>query len=140
MEISVVISVMNEEENVLPLLQQLKAALNNQDYELIFVDDGSTDNTVGKLISVPDSRIKVIELSRNFGQTAALSAGIAKAKGEYIVTMDGDLQNDPSDIPMLYHTIQNIHSDMVVGRRVNRKDNFLLRKLPSKITKDINHG
>jgi dolichol-phosphate mannosyltransferase len=133
MEISIIISVMNEEENVLPLLQQLKSALNDLDYEVIFVDDGSTDNTVWKLISIHDSRIKVVELTRNFGQTAALAAGIAQSKGKYIVTMDGDLQNDPYDIPALYNAIQKLHADMVAGKRVNRKDDFLLRKLPSKI-------
>ncbi len=133
MEMSVVISVMNEAENVLPLLSQLKSALKNFDHEIIFVDDGSTDNTVWKLTSIPDPRVKVVELSKNFGQTAALAAGISQSKGDYIVTMDGDLQNDPSDIPILYNAIQNLHTDMVVGRRVHRQDDFWLRKVPSKI-------
>lgn len=133
MKLSIVITVFNEEDNALILLHQLQSSLKDIEYEIIFVDDGSTDSTVSKLTTISHPNVKIIELTKNYGQTAALSAGIAFATGEFIVTMDGDLQNDAADIPMLYQTIRSTDVDMVTGFRANRKDDFLWRKLPSQI-------
>src|SRR5207302_9034479 len=101
-------------------------------YEIVFVDDGSTDDTfvVLKLAAASDRRVKVIRLRRNFGQTAALQAGIDHSNGDILVTMDGDLQNDPADIPRLLAKLQEGY-DVVLGLRAERQDAFFLRKLPS---------
>jgi glycosyltransferase involved in cell wall biosynthesis len=136
MVLSVVVPVYNEAENVWLLFQQLKAALQsfNEEAEMVFVDDGSTDATYSllKRLNQDDVSVIVIRLSRNFGQTAALAAGIAHARGEIIVTLDGDLQNDPNDIPRLLAKL-NEGYDVVAGWRVNRQDRFLTRRLPSMI-------
>ncbi len=132
-KLSVVIPVKNEEDNIKPLLDEIKKALKNIDYEVIFVDDGSTDKTVQKIKELADERVKLIIFSRNFGQTTAMAAGIDAAEGELIATLDGDLQNDPSDIPMMMEKLEKEGWDVVAGRRANRKDGFLLRKVPSKI-------
>ncbi len=135
-KVSVVIPVYNEVENVPILYEKLKRVLEElpQDYEIIFVDDGSTDGTRDKLreIAKKDEKVKVIEFSRNFGQTAAMAAGMDYATGDVIVTMDGDLQNDPEDIPRLLEKIEEGY-DVVSGWRKNRKDAAISRKLPSKI-------
>ncbi|HBH22037.1 MAG TPA: glycosyltransferase [Cytophagales bacterium] len=133
MKLSVVITVYNEQDNVQPLIEQLHQALEGIDHEVLFVNDGSTDKTLLNLKEFAYDRVKVVDLLRNSGQTAAMAAGIETAQGEYIVTMDGDLQNDPSDIPMLLEKIENGHYDVIAGNRKNRKDGFILRKLPSKI-------
>ncbi len=99
--ISVVVTVYNEEDNVRPLLEQLHAALASLDYELVYVDDGSRDNTIAELRAAAHPRLRVVELRKNYGQSLALMAGIDVARGEYIATMDGDLQNDPSDSPAM---------------------------------------
>lgn len=132
-EISLVVALKNEEENVQPLIKRVDEALKNLSYELILIDDGSTDKTVKKVKEVITSNIKLIVFRKNFGQTQAMKAGIDLARGKYIVTMDGDLQNDPIDIPMMYEKLLEEDWDMVAGRRKNRKDGFILRKLPSKI-------
>lgn len=129
--LSVVISVFNEEKNVALLMGQLTAALEGDDYEIIFVDDGSTDGTLPALKSIRDQHLKIIELRKNYGQSLALLAGIDHAKGEYIVTMDGDLQNDPADIPAMLKLAQEGGWDLVAGIRANRQDGFILRKIPS---------
>ena len=132
--ISVLIPVFNEEENIEPLYDRVTSALNRtgKDYEVIFIDDGSSDGTLSLLrpISKKDPRIKFLSFSRNFGQTAALSAGIDFSKGEIIIPMDGDLQNDPEDIPALLQKIDEGY-DLVSGWRKDRKDPFLKRRLPS---------
>lgn len=134
MNISVVIPVFNEEENVGELYGRLTAVLGDEPgTEYIFVDDGSSDATFERLreICQRDVRVRVIRFRRNFGQTAALSAGIDHARGEIIIPMDGDLQNDPTDIPRLLAKI-NEGYDVVSGWRKNRQDSFR-RRLPSTI-------
>ena len=132
-KLSVVIPVMNEEDNIKPLLDEIRKSLKNIDYEVIFVDDGSNDKTVQRIKELADDRVKLIVFSRNFGQTTAMAAGIDAAEGELIATLDGDLQNDPSDIPMMMEKLEKEGWDVVAGRRANRQDGFLLRKVPSKI-------
>ena len=134
--LSVVIPAYNEEENVPILYEKLKKVLDGlgQDYEIIFVDDGSTDGTYQRLkqLAEKDSRLKVIRFKRNYGQTAAMSAGFEHAKGDVIITLDADLQNDPEDIPLLLEKLKEGYH-VVSGWRKDRKDPFLSRKLPSMI-------
>jgi glycosyltransferase involved in cell wall biosynthesis len=136
-EISVVVPVYNEELNVDDVYTRLAEVLKGSDVEFIFVDDGSTDSTAERLaaLAVLDARVKPIRLRRNYGQTAALSAGIDYARGRIIVPMDGDMQNDPRDIPRLLAKL-NEGYDVVSGWRVNRKD-ALHRRLPSVIANRI---
>jgi glycosyltransferase involved in cell wall biosynthesis len=135
MTISIVVPLYNEEENVRELHGRLKEVLEQlgSEYELIFVDDGSSDRTLPLLqeIQSGDDRVVVLSLRRNFGQTAAFAAGFDYARGDVIVTMDGDLQNDPKDIPRLIDMIRE--NDIVSGWRRNRKDPFFSRRLPSLI-------
>lgn len=131
--LSVVITIFNEEENIQPLLQATYSALSSLDYEVILVEDGSTDRTVAEVKKYANSRTKLIVFNRNYGQTTALAAGIDHATGKYIATMDGDLQNDPSDLPNMLQKAIDEEWDVVAGRRANRKDGFVLRKIPSKI-------
>jgi len=133
-DLSIVIPVYNEEENISYLMPALKETLEAlpHSYEIIFVDDGSTDRT-GELIqelAEQDSTIKLITLRRNFGQTPAMSAGFDAAEGDIIIPMDGDMQNDPHDIPRLLEKI-NEGFDVVSGWRKERHDTFLNRRLPS---------
>ena len=134
--VSVAVPLFNEEESVPVLYEQLKTVLDGLDvpYEIIFVDDGSSDDTfkVAKRIARNDPHLRVIKFRRNFGQTPAMAAGIDHANGEIIVTMDGDLQNDPLDIPEFITEIQSGY-DIVVGWRHNRKDKLITRKIPSKV-------
>lgn len=132
-KLSLVICVWNEEENIKPLSNQIIAALDACDFEAIFVDDGSSDKTRSEIKNINDERFLLVELKRNYGQSSALQAGIDQAEGEYIVLLDGDLQNDPADIPMLLEMMENDDWDMVAGVRANRKDGRFLRKIPSKI-------
>ena len=133
-ELSVVIPVYNEEANVEPLYEELAAALADLgiDYEMIFVEDGSTDRTLDELRSIShrDPRVQVLRFSRNYGQTAAIQAGFARAEGRIVVTMDGDLQNDPADIGRLLERIGDGY-DIVAGWRKTRKDYFVTRRIPS---------
>jgi glycosyltransferase involved in cell wall biosynthesis len=131
--LSVVITVYNEEDNIQPLLKATYAALSGMDYEVILVEDGSTDRTVAEVKKYANTRTKLVIFNRNYGQTTALAAGIDQATGEYIATMDGDLQNDPSDLPGMLQKAIDEEWDVVAGRRANRKDGFVLRKIPSKI-------
>ena len=133
MKLSVVIPVMNEEENITPLFKALREALKGLDYELIFVDDGSTDGTVQKIKELADERTKLIVFNRNFGQSLAMAAGIDAASGDVIATIDGDLQNDPRDIPLMLEKMQKEGWDVVAGVRANRQDSLVIRKIPSKI-------
>lgn len=134
--VSLVVPVMNEIENVGPLYEQLTATLDSmgRPAEMVLVDDGSTDGTREALerLAAQDPRLKVVLLRRNFGQTAAMQAGIDHASGSIIVTLDGDLQNDPTDIPMMVAHIEQGY-DLVHGWRRHRQDAFLNRKLPSKL-------
>jgi len=134
--ISCVIPVLNEEESLDTLAAKLRDALGEigQPYEVIFVDDGSIDGSFNKLaqLHTADRRVRVIRLRRNFGQSAAFSAGIDLARGAIIVTLDADLQNDPADIGKLLDKIGEGY-DVVSGWRANRQDNFLTRQLPSRV-------
>jgi len=132
-KLSLVICVYNEEPNIVPLSEQIKNALDGYDFETIFVDDGSTDGTRDKIMEIRDSRFILVELKRNYGQSSALQAGIDQAEGEYVVLLDGDLQNDPADIPHMLKKMETEEWDMVAGVRANRKDGMFLRKIPSKI-------
>lgn len=131
MKLSLVISVFNEEENIQLLIEQIDTALKGLDYEVIFVDDGSNDTTVDKIRQYGNSHYTTICFYKNFGQTAAMSAGIEQAKGDLIITLDGDLQNDPIDIPEMVKILIDGNWDVVAGRRANRKDIWLSRKFPS---------
>ena len=131
--LSVVITVYNEEDNIQPLLKATYTALSGMDYEVILVEDGSTDRTVAEVKKYANTRTKLVIFNRNYGQTTALAAGIDQATGEYIATMDGDLQNDPTDLPSMLQKAIDEEWDVVAGRRANRKDGFVLRKIPSKI-------
>lgn len=132
-ELSVVITVMNEEENIKPLIEEIRKALPAIDYEVIFVDDGSEDGTRREIIAHADKRIKLVELRKNYGQSTAMTAGIDHTTGEYIALLDGDLQNDPSDIPFMLQKLKDEDWDVVAGNRANRQDGMVLRKIPSKI-------
>lgn len=131
--ISVVVCVFNEQPNIKPLSELLYNSLSGLLFEVVFVDDGSTDGTVQEILSLKQKEFSLIELRKNYGQSSALAAGIQHAKGQYIVTMDGDLQNDPADIPALLRKLLDEDLDMVAGIRANRKDGTILRKIPSKI-------
>jgi glycosyltransferase involved in cell wall biosynthesis len=135
-ELSVVIPMYREEEVVEKLYEKLTGALNKlkKSYEIILVNDGSTDNTLKKLLMLnkKDKRVKVIDLMGNFGQTAALAAGFDNAAGGIIVTMDGDLQDDPEDISTLIAKLEEGY-DIVSGWRKQRKENLLIRRIPSMI-------
>ncbi|MFP6695213.1 MAG: glycosyltransferase family 2 protein [Pirellulales bacterium] len=136
MYLSIVIPVYNEVENIPHCCKDVTAALTDlgRPYEIIFVDDGSNDGSSQQLAELADKdrRVKVVQFRRNYGQTAAMRAGIEMATGEFVVTMDGDLQNDPTDIPMMVEKAEEGY-DLVYGWRKNRQDNFLNRRLPSKI-------
>jgi glycosyltransferase involved in cell wall biosynthesis len=136
-KISLVISVYHEEENVVPLYEKIREALDGMDYELIFVDDGSKDKTVPNILSIDNPRVVLLKFKKNYGQSSALSAGIDYASGDYIVTLDGDLQNDPADIPMMLKVAEEGDWDLVAGNRKNRKDGMIIRKIPSRIANRI---
>jgi len=134
-DISVVIPLRDEEENVVALHRELTDVLDQRGvpYEVILVDDGSTDGTFEQLrmVQAGDPKVTAIRFTRNFGQTAAFVAGFAAARGQYIVTLDGDLQNDPRDIPGMLELARR--KDIVSGWRRRRQDSFLTRHLPSAI-------
>ncbi len=134
--LSIIIPAYNEEDNVRPLYEAIMATVDQlgPSFEIIFVDDGSSDGTFERLTAVAahDPRVRVIKLRRNYGQTPAMVAGIDYARGQILVTMDADLQNDPADIEALLAKIDQGH-DLVVGWRRNRQDKWLSRKLPSVI-------
>ena len=136
-EISVVVPMRNEAASVPELYSELTAALEGfgRPYEIVAIDDGSTDETFRILAGLQrkDPRVRVIRFRRNFGQTAAFSAGFAHARGRFIVTSDGDLQNDPRDIPEMVRIAEQREADIVAGWRRNRKDTFINRRLPSMI-------
>lgn len=134
--ISIVCPLFNEEESVKLLYEKIKeACLNlNKNFEIIFVDDGSSDKTfeIASLLAKDDDSLRLVAFRRNYGQTPAMAAGIDLAQGEILVTMDGDLQNDPLDIPMMVNKLEEGY-DLVVGWRHNRQDKLISRKIPSMI-------
>lgn len=136
--LSIVVPLYNEEDNVAPLAKRVHEALADygHPWELILVDDGSSDNTCARAAQAAREygvHVRLVELTRNFKQTAAMQAGLDAARGDVIVTMDGDLQNDPIDIPRLVARLLNEDLDLVAGWRQNRQDALILRKVPSKI-------
>src|SRR5689334_20628422 len=133
-DISIVIPLFNEGSNLPPLLQALDVALSGvgRTHEVILVNDGSSDATAERLDEIGDPRVRVVHFRRNFGQTAALMAGFNTARGAVIITMDGDMQNDPIDIPRLLAKLDEGY-DVVSGWRAKRQDAALSRNLPSKI-------
>lgn len=140
MLLSIVVPLLNEEENLPLLYQELTAVLSRagESYEIIFIDDGSTDRSLALLrdLQAQDEHLVVISFRRNFGQTAAMAAGFDFARGEVIITMDADLQNDPQDIPRLLEEIR-AGNDVVTGWRYDRKDTFINRRLPSIIANKL---
>ncbi|MCB0329499.1 MAG: glycosyltransferase family 2 protein [Bdellovibrionales bacterium] len=138
--VSVVIPVFNEVENILPCLRELEAVLSatHDPYELIFVDDGSSDGTPEEIAKAAkdNGNVILIEFRRNFGQTAAMAAGFEQARYEFVIPMDGDLQNDPNEIPKMIQKIDEGY-DLVAGWRKDRQDTFLSRKLPSAIANKL---
>ena len=133
MLLSIVVPVLNEEGNVQPLIARIAEALAKVEHELIFVDDGSNDRTVAEIERFATPNTRLVVLSRNYGQTTAMAAGVDAAQGELIVMLDGDLQNDPYDIPLMMDRMREGNWDVVAGIRSDRKDGLLLRKLPSKM-------
>jgi dolichol-phosphate mannosyltransferase len=124
-EISIVVPLYNEEDNVPILQQEIAAALAGRDYELILVDDWSTDSTRARIAK--DERVRVIEFKRNAGQSAALFAGMRAARGEYVGLLDGDLQNDPVDLLKLLEELRRSGVDLICGYRVDRQDSWAKR-------------
>jgi len=137
LSLSVVIPIKDEEANLKALHERLSVVLGHlaKPYEILYIDDGSEDGSfaVLKAIHEADRRVTVVRLRKNFGQSAALQSGFNEAKGELIVTMDADLQNDPQDIPKVLEVLEHTGCDVVSGVRAKRKDRFLTRKLPSRI-------
>ena len=132
-ELSVVITVMNEEDNIKPLLEAVRSALVGIDFEIILVDDGSIDKTKQQILEYADERTVLVQLRKNYGQSTAMTAGIDYSRGKYIALLDGDLQNDPTDIPPMLDLLKKEDWDVVAGNRKNRKDGMFLRKIPSSI-------
>ena len=133
---SIVVPFYNEQENIPALYMKLTEVMDaiGEPYEMVFVDDGSKDGTVAmaQALAQRDARLRIVKFRRNYGQTAAMAAGIEHANGEVLVTMDGDLQNDPADIELLLEQIESGY-DLVVGWRHNRQDKLITRKIPSRI-------
>lgn len=130
--LSLVIPLYNEADNVVLLTQKIHEALEGYSYQIIYIDDFSADATQKIITDMKDDKVHLIVLKKNYGQSLALAAGIDYAEGEYIITMDGDLQNDPSDIPQMLEYAVNQEYDLVTGIRQKRKDS-LIKKIPSKI-------
>lgn len=137
---SIVVPFHNEEENVTVLYDRVKDVMEHvgATFELVFVDDGSRDRTYRLLeeIAAVDSRVLIVKLRRNFGQTSALAAGFDHASGEYVLAMDGDLQHDPNEIPLFLGKLEEGY-DVVSGWRAQRADNFVMRRIPSKIANKL---
>jgi glycosyltransferase involved in cell wall biosynthesis len=135
-DVSIVVPLYNEQDNVARVCAATHEALARmrRSYEIVLVDDGSSDGTYAAAAAIArtDPRVRFVVLARNSGQTAAMAAGMAKARGKYLVTMDGDLQNDPRDIPMLVDTLEEDY-DLVAGWRMKRQDKLVTRKIPSRI-------
>jgi len=130
--LSIVVPLYNEEDNVALLTQKIHESLVGYNYQIVYVDDFSQDQTRSVVKGMNDDLVHLIELKKNYGQSLALAAGIDYAEGDYIITMDGDLQNDPSDIPTMLHFAMDDEYDLITGIRQKRKDS-LVKKIPSKI-------
>ncbi len=130
--LSIVVPLYNEEDNVVLLTQKIHESLAGYHYQIVYVDDFSTDTTRQRIKEMDDDKVHLIELKKNYGQSLALAAGLDYAEGEFIITMDGDLQNDPSDIPQMLEYAVSGEYDVVTGIRQKRKDS-LVKKIPSKI-------
>jgi len=140
--VSIIVPFYNEETNVKAMIEAVYTALKGYElgWELIVVDDGSTDSTVSKMRECEEERgssLCVVELQRNYGQTAAMQAGIDLARGSLLVTLDGDLQNDPADIPAMVKELSDRQLDLLQGWRKKRKDKLIMRKIPSKIANKL---
>jgi len=133
LELSVVIPVLNEEDSIGLLIDRVQEALAGIDHEIVIVDDGSTDATSERVRERAGDRLLLVALKKNYGQSTAMAAGIDHSSGRYIAFLDGDLQNDPADIPMMLDMIRSEEWDIVAGNRKDRKDGMLIRKLPSRI-------
>ena len=137
LDLSIILPIFEEEESVALLIEQIHQALESDSYqyEIICVDDGSKDQSIQVLknLAQEDSHLVVVEFRRNFGQTAAMQAGLDLARGKMVAFMDADLQNDPADLPMMCQTLSDQSLDLLVGWRADRKDAYINRKLPSKI-------
>jgi len=136
-ELSVVITVLDEQDNIKPLLESVRNALTGINYEVILVDDGSQDKTKLQILENSDERTILVELRKNYGQSTAMTAGIDYSNGKYVALIDGDLQNDPTDIPAMLELLIKEDWDVVAGNRKNRKDGFILRRFPSRIANSI---
>ena len=136
--LSIVIPVFNEEDNIKPLIFSIQKELSAHNYELIFIDDFSSDRTSEIIKSHINSNTSLFAFEHHKGQSSALAEGIKNARGRYIATMDGDLQNDPSDLPKMLDLIQNEGWDMVIGFRQNRQDPYF-KTIPSKIANECSH-
>jgi glycosyltransferase involved in cell wall biosynthesis len=137
--VSIVVPMMDEDENVVPLVDAVRSALADlQEWELILVDDGSQDRTREVILEAAreDPRVRLVPLARNYGQSTAMQAGFDHARGDVVVTMDGDLQNDPRDIPALLEKLSEGY-DLVAGYRIRRQDRLVTRKIPSWIANRI---
>jgi glycosyltransferase involved in cell wall biosynthesis len=136
MDLSIIVPLYNEEASVVPLYNAIHQAVHplNLTYEILFVDDGSKDSTmlVAQQLASEKGHLRIIKFRRNYGQTPAMAAGIDHARGNLLVTMDGDLQNDPDDIPMMLQKLDEGY-DIVVGWRHNRQDKLITRKIPSRV-------
>ncbi|HSR60818.1 MAG TPA: glycosyltransferase family 2 protein [Robiginitalea sp.] len=130
--LSIVVPLYNEEENVEPLTRKIHESLSGYNYQIIYIDDFSTDRTRKVVREMADLKVHLICLKKNYGQSLALAAGIDYAEGDYLITMDGDLQNDPADIPLMLPFVLSGEYDVVTGIRENRRDS-LVKKIPSKI-------
>ncbi|MGX1929490.1 glycosyltransferase family 2 protein [Flagellimonas sp. 2504JD4-2] len=130
--LSIVVPLYNEEDNAVLLTEKIHENLKGYNYQIVYIDDFSTDDTRKVVKNMDDNKVHLIELKKNYGQSLALAAGIDYAEGEYVITMDGDLQNDPSDIPQMLEYAVNGDYDVVTGIRQKRKDS-LVKKIPSKI-------
>ena len=133
LQLSIIIPVLDEEENLIPLVEEIKSVLEDTSFEIIFIDDGSTDNSLEIMMGLKESEgnVRVIKHRRNFGKAVALKTGFAAASGEISITMDGDLQDNPAEIPRFIEEINN-GNDIVCGWRAKRRDN-ILKRWPSKI-------
>lgn len=134
--LSLIIPIFNEEENIKPLIEHIHSALKGLSYEVILVDDCSTDSSVTNIQKLADPKVHLVQLKKNYGQSLALAAGFEVAQGAYLITMDGDLQNDASDIPAMLQKLQEEDWDVVTGIRQKRKDS-VLKTLPSRIANFI---
>lgn len=137
-DVSLVMPVYNEEDNIAPLYEEIRTALGDLSlsYDIVYVDDGSTDATYARIqdLHEKDARVQALRFRRNFGQTAALNAGFAKAQGDVVVVLDGDLQNDPADIPRLLEKLEDDDLDVVSGWRHPRRDPLFGKRLPSAVS------